>query len=215
VPSRPREFHPEPLTDPDLSLSSHPARAIARRLPPSVDKGLLPANRLAQINRDDPPPSLHDHYSRFFTSTRQSAPLRRIGTFGLAVRAACTFSLGIAGQVLTFHTGAWSSFAPPTRRMPLGWYQDILRADPGGWVSPRFRHRLISFRRFRSGSLALASLDHTCRDHCPDFSTTLATTAFDRSSLWRLGISDLIAEPEGPSFISSIVAQRRLDRRYS
>jgi hypothetical protein len=28
VPNRPREFHPEPLTDPDLILSHHPARAI-------------------------------------------------------------------------------------------------------------------------------------------------------------------------------------------
>ena len=28
-PSRPGEFHPEPLTDPDLTLSRHPARAIA------------------------------------------------------------------------------------------------------------------------------------------------------------------------------------------
>ena len=36
LPSRPREFHPEPLTDPDLTLSHHPARAIDRRLPPSV-----------------------------------------------------------------------------------------------------------------------------------------------------------------------------------
>src|SRR5258705_10859127 len=47
-------------------------------------------------------------------------------------------SLGIAGQVLTFRTTAWSSFAPPTRRMPLGQSQDILRVRPGGWVSPRF-----------------------------------------------------------------------------
>jgi hypothetical protein len=39
--------------------------------------------------------------------------------------------------------------------------------------------------------------------------------AFDHSSLRWLGISDLIAEPEGPSFISSTVAQRRLDQRYS
>jgi len=31
----------------------------------------------------------------------------------------------------------------------------------------------------------------------------------------RLRISDLIAESEGPSFISSTVTQRRLDRRYS
>ena len=28
LPSRPGEFHPEPLTDPDLNLSIHPARAI-------------------------------------------------------------------------------------------------------------------------------------------------------------------------------------------
>jgi hypothetical protein len=29
-------------------------------------------------------------------------------------------SLDIGEQVLTFHTKAWSSFAPPTCRMPLG-----------------------------------------------------------------------------------------------
>jgi hypothetical protein len=31
----------------------------------------------------DPPPSLHDHYNRFITTTGQSAPDRCIGTFGL------------------------------------------------------------------------------------------------------------------------------------
>jgi len=35
-PSRPGEFHPEPLTDPDLNLSIHPARAIGEGLPPFV-----------------------------------------------------------------------------------------------------------------------------------------------------------------------------------
>ena len=68
------------------------------------------------------PPSLQHHYSAFITTTRQSAPLRRIGTFGLAVVAACAFSLTIAGQVLTFRTRGWSRFAPPTRRMPIGWH---------------------------------------------------------------------------------------------
>ena len=34
-PSRPGEFHPEPLTDPDVRLSPHPARATQRRLAPS------------------------------------------------------------------------------------------------------------------------------------------------------------------------------------
>src|SRR5260370_4756277 len=36
------------------------------------------------------------------------------------VGATCPFSLRIAGQVLTFHTGPRSRFAPPTCRMPLG-----------------------------------------------------------------------------------------------
>src|SRR5436190_10856602 len=35
-------FHPEPLTDPDLILSHHPARAIARRLPPSTERRAPP-----------------------------------------------------------------------------------------------------------------------------------------------------------------------------
>ena len=43
LPSRPGELHPEPLTDPDLILSHHPARAIARRLPPFPSNiGFLP-----------------------------------------------------------------------------------------------------------------------------------------------------------------------------
>jgi hypothetical protein len=36
--------------------------------------------------------------------------------------------------------------------------------------------------------------------------------AFDHSRSRWLGISDLIAEPEGPSFISRTVAHRRVDR---
>jgi len=168
-----------------------------------------------KFNGDDPPPSLQPHYKAFITTTRQSAPLRRIGTFGLAVVAACAFSLNIAGKVLTFRTRAWLSFAPSTCRMPLGQSQVIPRTSPGGRVTPRFWHRLIRFRHFIDGSLALASLNHACRDHRPDVSATLTTIAFDHSSLRWLGIDDLIAEPEGPSFISHTVAHRRVDRRYS
>jgi len=43
----------------------------------------------------------------------------------------------------------------------------------------------------------------------------VTTIAFDDSSSLWLGISDLIAEPEGPSFISRTVARRRVDRRCS
>ena len=134
-----------------------------------LNKGLIPASRLAQINRGDPPPSLRLHYRAFTTTTRQSAPLRRIGTFDLAVGAACAFSLSIAGQVLTFHTRARLSFAPPPCRMPLGQSQDIPQTDPRGMATPRFWHRLIRFRHVISGSLALASLNHTCRNLVPTF----------------------------------------------
>ncbi len=34
MPSRPGEFHPETLTEPDVILSHHPAHAITRRLLP-------------------------------------------------------------------------------------------------------------------------------------------------------------------------------------
>jgi hypothetical protein len=124
--------------------------------------------RLTQPNVGDPPPSLHRHYTRFITTTKQSAPSRRIGTFGLAVGAACAFSLGIADQVLTFRTRAWLSFAPPTCRMPRQ-TSGFPRADPGGRITPRFRHHLIRFRHFIDGSLALASLNLACQDHVPTF----------------------------------------------
>jgi hypothetical protein len=42
VPSRPGQFHPEPLTEPDLILSRHPARAIVRRLRLPLIIGFLP-----------------------------------------------------------------------------------------------------------------------------------------------------------------------------
>ena len=47
TPSRPGEFHPEPLTEPDVSLSTYPARATHRRLPPSAEtKRVHPAEQL-------------------------------------------------------------------------------------------------------------------------------------------------------------------------
>ena len=59
------------------------------------------------------------------------------------------------------------SFAP--RRMPLGQSQDILQADPGGRVTPRFWHRLNRFRHFTGVSLTLASLNRACWNHVPTF----------------------------------------------
>ncbi len=79
---------------------------------PSHEGCRLPLNNRAppgitgwpKFNGDDLPPSLQHHYRAFITTTSRAAPLRRIGTFGLAVVAACAFSLGIASQVLRFRT---------------------------------------------------------------------------------------------------------------
>src|SRR5665811_825090 len=81
-----------------------------------------------------------------------------------------------------------------------------------GRGNPQFWHHLIRFRHFIDGSLALASLNRTCRDHCPDVSAALTPVVFDQSGPRWLGISDLIAEPEGPTFIAYKVARSRLDR---
>jgi hypothetical protein len=73
--------------------------------------------------------------------------------------------------------------------MPLGPYQGIARAYPAGRVTPRFWHRLIRFRRFCGGSLALAFLDLAGRTSVRTLAATLTTTAFDRSSLQWLELS--------------------------
>jgi hypothetical protein len=63
---------------------------------------------------------------------------------------------------------------------------------------------------------ACARLSRRCLlGSCPNISATLMTMAFDHSRSQRLGIAYLIAEPEGPSFISRTVARRRLDRTRS
>jgi len=86
------------LTDPDLTLSRHPARATARRLPPSVENWSSSCCQLACSQRRWPAPFAPRALSRFNTTTGQSAPLRRISTFGLAVGAACAFSLGMPAR---------------------------------------------------------------------------------------------------------------------
>jgi hypothetical protein len=53
--------------------------------------------------------------------------------------------------------------------MPLGQASGFPRTDPGGRVNPRFWHRLIRFRHFIDGSLALASLNLACRNLVPAF----------------------------------------------
>src|ERR1700732_1677708 len=129
--------------------------------------------QLASVGRgsrlNNAAPSVQLHYRAFIPNTSCSVPVRRIGTLVLAVLAACDLSLCIGAQVLTFHTRAWLSFAPPTCRMPLGQASGLPRTDPGGRVTPRFWHRLTRFRHFIDGLLTLASLNRACRNLVPAF----------------------------------------------
>src|SRR5258707_2280398 len=170
LPSRPGEFHPEPLTDPYVNLSIHTARVIARRLPPSAEPsgssrfdpvGPCSTSMTCPLCSTGITP-LHHYYG----AVRPSPAHRYFRPRGWS---RLCLSLSIAGQVLTFHTRARLSFAPSTCRMPLGQSQCIPQADPGRRVNPRFWHRLIRFRHFIDGSLALASLNRACRDHVPTF----------------------------------------------
>ena len=141
--SRPEELHLRALPEPCMTLSSHTApdvRPLLEQL--CLVHGLLPFPVGQWPRPNNAAPSLQPRYRAFDATTGCSAPVPRFGTLALAVGAACSFSLHVVGrdeaQVLTFRTKAWPSFAPPTCRMPLGQYQGIPRADPGGRVTPRF-----------------------------------------------------------------------------
>jgi len=64
-PSRPGEFHPEPLTDPCLKVSHHTARAIPESCRPPPKPAGSSCCQLAHYgsSADGPPPSLHGYYS--------------------------------------------------------------------------------------------------------------------------------------------------------
>src|SRR5271165_5745066 len=92
LPSRPGEFHPEPLTDPDMNLSIHPARAIHRRLPPSVEiGGLLRSPVGPSLQRGWPPPFAPWALPHFSTTTEESAPAWPVGISASRISRLCLF----------------------------------------------------------------------------------------------------------------------------
>src|SRR5215470_1622803 len=120
APSRPGELHPEPLTDPDVNLSIHPARATQRRLPPSIKTRSSSGYPLSPSQCGWPAPFAPRELPRFLTTTEQSAPDRCLGIFGLMVVSICAFSLAITDPVLKFRTQAWIRVMPSLRRTPHG-----------------------------------------------------------------------------------------------
>jgi hypothetical protein len=119
-PSRPGEFHPEPLTDPDVTLSSHPARATPRK-----PTGFRQDKEFLRLPVDS--------ILTWVTCPLRSTDITPLPRYYWAVRpwsvhqyfrprgsSTCTFSFAITGQVLTFRTKARIRVTPPLHRTPHG-----------------------------------------------------------------------------------------------
>jgi len=145
-PSGPGEFHPRPLTDPDVSLSTYPARATPEGLPafhhhlraPPVASWPCGAVWVTCSLRS-PGVTL---VPRYYGAVRPSPAHRYFRPRGAPAWA---FSLGIAGQVLTFRPGAQIGVTPPVHRTPPGQYAGFRQAAPRLRVRVWFRCRLIAF----------------------------------------------------------------------
>jgi len=96
VPSRPGEFHPEPLTEPDLTLSRHPARATATKAAAFHWTSSSSRCRLTRANSDDPLPSLHGRYPASVL-LRSSPPLIGASVLSASRLEPLVLSLRITG----------------------------------------------------------------------------------------------------------------------
>jgi hypothetical protein len=108
-PSRPGEFHPEPLTDPCETVSRHTARAILESCRPPPKPAGSSCCQLTHYGSsvDDPPPSLHGRYSAS-SLLRGDPPLD----------AASVLSLSWFTPLVAFPLAATPSF-PRSLRSPL------------------------------------------------------------------------------------------------
>ena len=170
LPSRPREFRPEPLTEPDLILSHHPARAIARRLPPSAElsgsswfdpvgprstamtyplrsTGITPLRHYYRVVRPSP---AHRYFRpRGWSRLRLFPWHRRPGSH-------VPYKSQIELRAAYMPDAAWAvSVHPPSLSRKMG-------QPPVLTSSERFRH-------FIDGSLAFASPNHACQNLVPAF----------------------------------------------
>jgi hypothetical protein len=157
-PSGPGEFHPRPLTDPDVTVSGHPARATPRRPAgrPRTPTGSSRCRLARRRRAGDPPPSLPGSYPSSSllrggppltgASVLSASRVRRLGLFPWHHRQGSHVLPGSPG---------WSHvpFTPdatwPVNRLPPGCSQGI----PSTLVSASS----LSFRRVVGDSLTLIS----------------------------------------------------------
>ena len=190
MPSRPREFHPEPLTDPDLILSHHPARVIARKLPPSAERsgssrfdpvgpsstamtcplrstGITPLHHYYEAVRPSP---AHRYFRpRGWSRLRLFPWHRRPGSH-------VPYKSLIELRAVYMPDAAWAvSVHPPSLSREKGQPPVLTSSNPLSTLHQR---------------IACARLSQSCPpESCPGFSATLTTMAFDHSNLRWLEIN--------------------------
>src|SRR5215471_8790526 len=190
MPSRPREFHPEPLTDPYVNLSIHTARVIARRLPPSAEPsgssrfdpvgpsstamtrplcstGITPLHHYYGAVRPSP---AHRYFRpRGWSRLRLFPWHRRQGSH-------VPYKSLIELRAVYMPDAAWAVSAhPPSLSREKGQPPVLTSSNPLSTLHRRF---------------AYARLSQSCLPESrSDFSATLTTTAFDHSSLRWLEIN--------------------------
>src|ERR1700720_1664919 len=189
LPSRPGEFHPEPLTDPDLTLTRHPARAIARRLPPSVENWSSSCCQLARSQRRCPAPfaprALHPlrHYYRAVRPSPAHRYFRPRGWSRLRLfpchrrpGSHVPYQSQIELRAAYMPDAAWAvSVHPPSSSRKMGQPPVLTSSNRISTLLQRF---------------ACARLSQSClSESCSDFSATFTTIAFDNSSLRWLEIN--------------------------
>ena len=89
------EFHPHALTEPDVTVSRHPALIVQLQKQPCLTHWLIPFLVDQSVRQNDITPSLPPHYRDFFATTGYSATVPRIGTLTLGGASTLSFSLRI------------------------------------------------------------------------------------------------------------------------
>ena len=116
--SSPGESHPQALTEPGVSLSTHPALHV-----PSPKSGLhysevppisgWPISKFRHVTPFAPPPL--QRLQHYYEVIRPCAPHRELHPYGSST---WIIPLPSERQVPTFHTKAWIMFTPPLCRPP-------------------------------------------------------------------------------------------------
>jgi hypothetical protein len=176
-PSGPGEFHPRPLTDPDVTVSGHPARATHRRLPPAADPiGLLPSPVGPGGSVEGPTPFAPWALPHLNATTRWSAPRRCIGTFGLAGPPLGPFPFPSPARFSRSARKPRLESCPLYAGRHLASHPAPARLLPGHTLDPGVG--VVAVLSTRRRGFAYAHLSSPHLTGAPAFSMTLTTGAF-------------------------------------